>query len=183
MARRKRRWGLRLDSVAGLIKGSDEGPVLNRKDLLASKLLKAIRHEGDLQMPPNAKLPDTMINDVTNWLEQGAALPSESANSKPVDAKSHWSFQPIKNRGARNCRHHCPRTCTQINRQTPLTRRRSNCVGKRGLPAIIRSTSSSLRGSTRLTLLRRRQQARVRCYAEFTLFERLATHGCRVACV
>lgn len=43
----------------------------------ASNLLKAIRHEGDLQMPPENKLPKSVIADFKKWIEMGAPDPRD----------------------------------------------------------------------------------------------------------
>ena len=48
--------GLRLDSRANLLKGSDNGPVIMPGKPDDSLLVRAIRYEGDLQMPPSEKL-------------------------------------------------------------------------------------------------------------------------------
>src|SRR5262245_59101788 len=46
---KKQRSGLRLDSRAGLLKGGDNGPVFSPKEPEKSRLLKAVRHDGDLK--------------------------------------------------------------------------------------------------------------------------------------
>jgi thiol:disulfide interchange protein DsbD len=51
--------GLRLDTRLGLRSGGDSGPVVVEGKADRSRLVQAIRHEGDLAMPPEKpKLPD-----------------------------------------------------------------------------------------------------------------------------
>ena len=53
-------------------------------------------------MPPDKKLPDTVVADFETWIRQGAADPRDEVKSsrlQPVDweaAKRHWAFQPIR---------------------------------------------------------------------------------------
>ena len=54
---RKERGGLRVDSLASLLEGGDSGPAIVPGKPEESLLLKAIRHEDDLAMPPKDKLP------------------------------------------------------------------------------------------------------------------------------
>src|SRR5437016_5269154 len=63
---KKLRGGLFLDSREGLRKGGDNGPLLD------GLLLKALRHDGDLKMPPKSKLPDSVVADFEAWLKIGA---------------------------------------------------------------------------------------------------------------
>src|SRR5215471_6021256 len=51
--------GLRLDSREALRRGGDTGPAVVSGDAKKSLLIQAVRHEGDLQMPPKKpKLSD-----------------------------------------------------------------------------------------------------------------------------
>src|SRR4051812_24123405 len=54
---KKDRGGLRVDSRAALLAGGDTGPALVPGKPDQSLLLKAVRHQGDLKMPPKGKLP------------------------------------------------------------------------------------------------------------------------------
>jgi hypothetical protein len=92
--------GLLLDTRDGLLKGGASGPAIIPGDPTASLLLKALRHE-DLEMPPGAKLPDSVIADFQSWIKQGAADPragqAVTAADKATDiaaGKKLWSFQP-----------------------------------------------------------------------------------------
>src|SRR5262245_10406528 len=75
----KQRGGLRLDSRAALLRGSDAGPVVvpGRPD--QSPLLRAVRREGEVKMPPKGKLPAAAVADLTAWVKMGAPWPAEAA--------------------------------------------------------------------------------------------------------
>src|SRR5262245_49614860 len=54
--------GLDLRTEAGLQKGGRSGKVVVAHDPAASRLYKAVTHDGDLQMPEDApKLPDSVL--------------------------------------------------------------------------------------------------------------------------
>jgi hypothetical protein len=101
---KKLKGGLRLDTVAGIRKGGDSGPLFTPGKPKQSLLITVLRHE-DMAMPPNGKLPDTVINDFVAWVEKGAPLPAEAANNPtprreafritPED-RDHWAFRPLK---------------------------------------------------------------------------------------
>jgi hypothetical protein len=91
---KKLRGGLYLDSREGLRKGGDNGPLLD------GLLMKALRHDGDIKMPPKAKLPDAVIADFDAWLKMGAPDPRDSSAPvvKTIDieaGKRYWAFQPL----------------------------------------------------------------------------------------
>ena len=98
---------LRVDSLAGLQKGGDNGAALMPGDLDASLLLSAIEYDA-FEMPPSGKLPAATIADFKSWIEQGAPVPAsfeKSTENGPIapaettidwdQARQHWAFQPI----------------------------------------------------------------------------------------
>ena len=98
----KQEAGLRLDSREQLLSGSkDVGPLVNLKDVGASRLLQVILYsDDDTQMPPGEKLEDNQISAVRQWIESGAYWPEnhEFGKAGAVDADAwrvHWAFQPI----------------------------------------------------------------------------------------
>jgi mono/diheme cytochrome c family protein len=100
---KKQKAGLRLDSAAGFFKGSSSGPVLVKGDPEKSLVIQAVRHAGDLRMPPKPKkkLPDQAIADLAAWVKLGAPWPDagdQQAASGKDDAagKNHWAFQPLR---------------------------------------------------------------------------------------
>ena len=96
----KQRGGLRVDSREFLLKGTDNGPALAPGKPENSRLIEAIRYEGDVQMPPRGKLPQEAIDVLTRWVADGAIWPATTG--KPLAAgansdawKQHWAFQPV----------------------------------------------------------------------------------------
>ena len=99
---------LTLDSKAGLSKGGVTGPVVIPGKPDESRLIRAIRYnDPSLHMPPNGKLPDTVIADFENWVKAGAVDPrTEAAAATQTttrlkgmsieDGKKWWAFQPVK---------------------------------------------------------------------------------------
>ncbi len=95
--------GLRLDSRAGLLKGRGDGPVVVPGDPDKSALIQAIRYDGDIKMPPRAKLPDDAIQTLTAWIKMGAPWPEDAASSTDAHHEliarartQHWSFRPVR---------------------------------------------------------------------------------------
>ena len=93
---------LRLDTKEGIRKGGETGPAIVPGKPDESLLIKSIRHEDGMEMPPKKMLPDYAIADLVKWVEMGAPDP-RAANSSTVgskiskiDARKHWSFQPVK---------------------------------------------------------------------------------------
>ena len=54
---------LRLDSLAGMLRGGDLGPAVRPGDAKASLLVRAINHGDVVEMPPKTKLPPREIAD------------------------------------------------------------------------------------------------------------------------
>jgi cytochrome c553 len=104
---KKQESGLRLDSRAGLLKGSDDGPVVAPGRPEESPLVEAVRYGGAVKMPPAGKLPDRAITDLAAWVEMGAFWPEAAAASSTSSgvpdaaaiaaaARRHWAFRPIR---------------------------------------------------------------------------------------
>lgn len=96
----KIRGGLQLDSKSGWQTGGDSGPAVVPGQPDDSLLLSALRHES-LAMPPEEKLPDTIIHDFETWIRAGAVDPREG-RARPetqkldlLEGRQFWSFQPI----------------------------------------------------------------------------------------
>ena len=92
---KKQTAGLRLDSRAAMLKGGENGPALDETKPEQSLLLKAIRHEGDLKMPPKVKLPGLVSDRLAEWVRRGAPWPAVKDSGGP-DWRNHWAFQPVR---------------------------------------------------------------------------------------
>jgi len=95
---------LLLDSRAGLIKGGDTEPPIVPGDPDSSLLIRAVRQsDGDLKMPPEAKLSDAEVADLEQWVRMKAPDPRTEDTVGIVQAKSaidwdqardFWSLRP-----------------------------------------------------------------------------------------
>ena len=104
---RKPEGELRVDSLAGLLRGGTRGPAILPGDAEKSLLIRAIHHDELLQMPPKEKLPTRELLDLTRWVAEGAVWPNEDPvppvtkrhkKTGPlftVEQTSHWAFQPL----------------------------------------------------------------------------------------
>jgi len=97
--------GLLLDTKAGLLTGGDNGPAIVPGKPGESLLIKSLRHQAMLKMPPKKdQLPESVIQDFEQWIKMGAPDPrtgqSASKGYKTMtleEAKSFWAFkQPAK---------------------------------------------------------------------------------------
>jgi len=99
---KKQESDLRVDSLQELLRGGATAPAVvpGRPD--ESLLIHAVGYEDqELQMPPDGRLSDREIADLTEWVEQGAHHPDEGSAVEPrrgdIDwdlARRFWSFQP-----------------------------------------------------------------------------------------
>ncbi|MBN9118764.1 MAG: PSD1 domain-containing protein [Planctomycetes bacterium] len=96
----KLKGGLKLDTKAGLLAGGDTGAAMVPGKRDAGTLLKSLKYDGDVQMPPKGKLPAAVIKDFETWIADGAADPRTGEVAKAgIDiekGKRFWSFQVPK---------------------------------------------------------------------------------------
>tara|TARA_Y100001960_G_scaffold142879_1_gene151287 strand:- start:235 stop:2976 length:2742 start_codon:yes stop_codon:yes gene_type:complete len=88
---------LRLDSRESILSGGIRGPAADLGNPSVSLLLKAVRHEDDLAMPPDTKLSTSEVNAIARWLRTGLAWPKTFELPVNLDPSKHWSFQPVRN--------------------------------------------------------------------------------------
>ncbi|HEY1065669.1 MAG TPA: c-type cytochrome domain-containing protein [Pirellulales bacterium] len=95
--------GLRVDDRNGLLSGGERGAAIAPGKPEASLLLKAVTHTAEkLKMPPDNKLSDEQVADLTKWIADGAAWPGgeefvpgeESPEHYEKLKKEHWAWQP-----------------------------------------------------------------------------------------
>ncbi len=98
----KQEAGLRLDRREPAFQGGDSGPVIVPGEPEKSRLIAVVRYDGDTQMPPSGKLPESELAALVAWVKQGAAWPAEqafaapaAAPANPEHAAEHWAFQPL----------------------------------------------------------------------------------------
>ncbi|HLX60151.1 MAG TPA: PSD1 and planctomycete cytochrome C domain-containing protein [Planctomycetota bacterium] len=110
------------DSLQGLLKGGETGPALVPGQPEKSKMIEAVGYKNqDLQMPPESKLSDAQIADLTRWVKLGAPWPKEAppvpkmesaSKIEPFDLQkrkaSHWAWQPVRAQTPPVCRTELP---------------------------------------------------------------------------
>jgi cytochrome c553 len=89
--------GLRVDSREALLAGGKNGPAVVPGKPEQSRLLSAIEYQddGDLQMPPDGKLPAETIAAVALWIKLGAPWPAARAGAPAFERQTHWAYQPL----------------------------------------------------------------------------------------
>jgi len=107
--------GLRLDTRAAIIKGVEGHPAAVPGDPGRSPIIAATKYDGDIQMPPDGKLPPDQLATLTNWVKMGLPWPEEvvasasnaagaattmwsgSMDDRVARARAdHWAFQPVR---------------------------------------------------------------------------------------
>ena len=67
----------------------------------SSPLIRAIRYESRIKMPPTSKLAEEEIEVLVDWVRMGAPWPSSDvplpapATEEEAVSSDHWSFQPV----------------------------------------------------------------------------------------
>jgi len=98
---KKLKGGLKLDSAAGWRVGGDSGPAIVPGKPGASLLLKSLKYEGNSHMPPEGKLPATVIADFEAWIGAGAADPRGAAATKKriglsvAEGRKFWAYRAV----------------------------------------------------------------------------------------
>ncbi len=94
----KLKGNLKLDTREGFRKGGDNGAAFVPGKPGESLLMKTLRHEGDIQMPPKGKLDASVIADFEKWIAAGAEDPRKAAVTALagidlVKGREFWAFQ------------------------------------------------------------------------------------------
>ena len=92
--------GLRVDSQSALLKGGKRGTAVIVGQPEESLLIRAVRHQGDLKMPPAGPLPVQAIEDLTEWVRDGADWPEApltlAAAHDERESSGLWSLLPLQ---------------------------------------------------------------------------------------
>jgi len=98
----KAKLGLKLDSRAGVLRGSDYHPVVDLENPPASRLLLAVKHTGAAKKVENmpkkgAPLSAEEIAVLERWIGDGLAWPAESLTDaeRADDPEDHWAWQAV----------------------------------------------------------------------------------------
>ncbi len=96
----KQKGQLRLDGVAGILKGGDSGePLLIRGKSLESNIIRHVTSKNPKEVMPPKGDPLTLeeIGLLRAWIDAGAKMPGEAEAAQSLKLKTdHWSFQPLK---------------------------------------------------------------------------------------
>lgn len=97
--------GLRLDSLEGMLRGGDSGPAVLPGNSAASLIVRAVRSEAKVPMPPTGRLREDQIAALAAWIDAGAPWPDEQAPGLPDPSEAfdlerrrdeHWAWQPVR---------------------------------------------------------------------------------------
>jgi mono/diheme cytochrome c family protein len=72
----KIRGGLEVTSRASLLKGGEHGPAVVPGAPDKSLLIRVVRYNGKVRMPPRGKLDERQIADLVDWVKRGAPWPA-----------------------------------------------------------------------------------------------------------
>ena len=95
--------GLDLSSGDAFHKSAEAGALISAEKPEESRLLRLLRWEDNVKMPPTGKLPAEDVQAITEWVKNGAIWPGSVApksdirgNSSFEERKKFWAFQPVK---------------------------------------------------------------------------------------
>lgn len=102
---KKQEGGVRLDARTAIRRGGASGAIIPggkgpqpEEAVAESKLFQVVEYNGDIKMPPDAKLSDEQIADIRQWISKGTPWPKERL---PEDLarlekwREHWAFRPV----------------------------------------------------------------------------------------
>ena len=96
--------GLKLDSRAGVLRGTDYRKVVEPGAPEKSTLLFAVKHAGKMGAAKVEKMPKKgerlsakAVTDLEKWVKMGVPWPEEKISEE--DPRNHWAFQLVKRVG------------------------------------------------------------------------------------
>ena len=102
------RWQTSPRYTRRILRGGESGTAVIAGNPESSLILQAIRHDG-IEMPPDTRLPETVVKDFERWIQDGAEDPRLKAPENPApehqqaahrlteSGSQHWSFMPRLN--------------------------------------------------------------------------------------
>ena len=103
----KQESGLDLSTYEGLVRGGDSGPALVIGQPEESLIVQALRHQS-LEMPPNQRMDDALIEPIAAWISDGAYWPVNEVLKPGLqlsDAdRQWWCLQEIKDPVPPDCK-------------------------------------------------------------------------------
>ena len=100
---RSQKGGLRLDSLAGMLRGGESDPAIVPGKPEDSLLMEAVQYEG-LEMPPGEPLSQREIETFEVWIKMGAPWPGTDPGKLRVDSspgfseqdRAWWAIRPVR---------------------------------------------------------------------------------------
>lgn len=88
---------LSLEFRDDILRGGESGPAIVKGNPKDSLLIRAIRGNDDLAMPPKDKglLPEGVIQDFVEWVKMGAPDPRAGKIANPNPKEQLWSLKPV----------------------------------------------------------------------------------------
>ncbi len=86
--------GLSVESRESILAGGTRGAAIVPGRPEQSLLVEAIHYEANPKMPPSGRLSGRQIEDLVQWISDGAKWGRPSVRPLETRAK-HWSFQPV----------------------------------------------------------------------------------------
>ncbi|MBI2948051.1 MAG: DUF1553 domain-containing protein [Verrucomicrobia bacterium] len=94
----KQKKELRLDTVAAMLKGSSDGPVIQRGEPNQSRIIKRVTATDlEVRMPPEHEgepFTAAQVKLLSDWIAAGAPAPADEKGES--DPKEHWAFRPCR---------------------------------------------------------------------------------------
>ncbi len=95
---KKQEGGLKLTSLADVLRGGDSGPAVVPGNPEESLIIEAMRYEG-LEMPPDSQLHGDKVVGLVRWVSAGAPWPEDVVLSETPfitdDDRQWWCYQPL----------------------------------------------------------------------------------------
>ncbi len=95
----KREGNLDLSSIDGILRGGDSGPAIVSGKPEESLMMEAVRHQS-LEMPPDRKLEDKLVQPLAQWIADGAHWPRgqvlKVVSEITEEDRQWWCMQPIR---------------------------------------------------------------------------------------
>ncbi|HIG84340.1 MAG TPA: DUF1549 domain-containing protein [Verrucomicrobia bacterium] len=91
---------LSLEFRDDILRGGESGPAIVKGNPKDSLLIRAIRGNDDLAMPPKDKgpLPEGVIQNFVEWVEMGAPDSRAGKIANPKPKEQLWSLEPVSER-------------------------------------------------------------------------------------
>ena len=89
--------GLSIESREAILRGGNRGEAVSPGLPEDSRLIRAVRRQGELQMPPDGPLATQEVSALVRWIELGLPWPDRAPRARDTgEPPTHWSFQLIR---------------------------------------------------------------------------------------